>query len=346
MKTIHIAVHRSMVFFPVLAVILFAAGLVLPPRAAAKKPVVLNLSYPMPSGGFHGQGYTYFAKAVEEESNGEIEIKSFPARSLVGDPEALEAAMRGNVDIVNFMVAYVSPTIKELTPFEIPGAYPGNRFETLEKATHPVVEKIFAKYGVKYLGINDQNTITFATAKSVGRPVKLPSDLKGLTVRTPGRWGGEAIKMWGGSPVTVSLGDLSTALERGTIKVSYTGWIITGPFKLYEPAPYVTMTTLQEMMCGLVMSGKAWKKLTLSQQAAVERAAQRWMDFSHQLSGKLKQKFEQDVKAAGGTVYHLSESENAAFKKVTRPLMEEAAKVAGPDGQKLIDIFSKLRGDQ
>ena len=321
--------------------ILFAAA----PQATAKKAVELSLSYPMPAGGFHGQGYTFFAKAVEEESHGEIKIKSFPARSLLGDPEALDAVMRGNVDIVNFMVAYVSPTIKELTPFEIPGAYPGNKFKAFEKATHPVLEKIFAKYGVKYLGINNQDTITFAAYKKFGRCIRSPRDLKGLTVRTPGKWGGESIKLWGGSPVTVSLGDISSALDRGTIKVSYTGWIITGPFKLYEPAPYVTMTNLQEMLCGLVMSDKAWTKLNADQQAAMQRAAGRWMDFSNQLSGTLKAKFEKTVIASGGQVVHLTTDENNAFKNAALPLLKEAEKISGAEGKELLDIFARLRDE-
>lgn len=333
--------HLQLLF--VIAIIMVSCLAVRPSSAA--EPIVLKLSYPMPERGFHGQGYTYFATAVAEESNGEIVIKSFPARSLVGDPEALEAVTRGNVDIVNFMVAYVSPTIKELTPFEIPGAYPGDKFKELEEATHPVLDKIFSKYGVKYLGVNDQNTISFAANKKLPGPIKKPSDLKGLTVRTPGKWGGESIKMWGGSPVTVSLGDLSSSLDRGTIKVCYTGWIITGPFKLYEPAPYITMTNLQEMLCGLLMSGRAWGKLNESQKAAMQRAARRWMNFSHQLSAKLKNEFQEKVQQSGGTIYHLSDEENAAFKKVTKPLLVEVAKIAGPEGNELIEIFSTLRGE-
>ena len=331
----------SFFFFMIMPFVIMT--LVVVPKIVAQPSISLSLSYPMPAGGFHGQGYTFFAKAVAEESNGEIKINTFPARSLVGDPEALDAVMRGNVDIVNFMVAYVSPTIKELTPFEIPGAYPGNRFKALETETHPIVEKIFAKYDLKYLGVNNQETITFAAYKKFGRPIKTPSDLVGLTVRTPGKWGGESIKMWGGSPVTVSLGDLSSSLDRGTIKVCYTGWIITGPFKLYEPAPYITMTNLQEMLCGLVMSKKAWTGLTISQQAAIQRATKRWMAFSNQLSGKLKQKFEKQVIQSGGTIYHLTPSENDAFKSITQPLLDEVAKISGSEGKELLDIFAELR---
>ena len=345
MKKIKTIIKYTTVFFWTLTIALFLTAFVAVPQATAKDPIVLKLSYPQPAQGFHGQGYTFFGKAVAEESNGEIQVKGYPSRSLVTDPEALDAVMRGNVDIVNFMVAYITPTIKELTPFEIPGVYPGDKFWELEKATHAVVQKIFAKYGVKYLGMNDQDTITFAANKKVGKPIGLPSDMKGLTIRTPGKWGGESIKLWGGSPVTVPLGDLSVALERGTIMVSYTGWIITGPFKLYEPAPYVTMTNLQEMFAGLMMSEKAWKGLNLSQQAAIERAAQRWMQFSHQLSGKLKQKFITTVKNSGGEIYQLPTANEMEFRKVTKPLLEQVAKISGPEGSELIAIFEKLRGE-
>lgn len=345
MKKIKMIIKYVTIPFWALTIALFLTAFVAVPQATAKDPIVLKLSYPQPAQGFHGQGYTFFGKAVAEESNGEIQVKGYPSRSLVTDPEALDAVMRGNVDIVNFMVAYITPTIKELTPFEIPGVYPGDKFWELEKATHAIVQKIFAKYGVKYLGMNDQDTITFAANKKVGKPIALPSDMKGLTVRTPGKWGGESIKLWGGSPVTVPLGDLSVALERGTIMVSYTGWIITGPFKLYEPAPYVTMTNLQEMFAGLMMSEKAWKGLNLSQQAAIERAAQRWMQFSHQLSGKLKQKFITTVKNSGGEIYQLPSANEMEFRKVTKPLLEQVAKISGPEGRELIAIFEKLRGE-
>ena len=345
MKKITTSIKYASAPFWALTIVLFLTAFVAIPQATAKEPIVLKLSYPQPAPGFHGQGYTFFGKAVAEESNGEVEIKTYPSGSLVSDPEALDAVMQGNVDIANFMVAYLTPTIKELTPFEIPGVYPGEKFWELQKETQSIVQKIFAKYGVKYLGMNDQDTITFAANKKVGKPISLPSDMKGLTVRTPGRWGGEAIKLWGGSPVTVPLGDLAVALERGTIMVSYTGWIITGPFKLYESAPYVTMTKLQEMFAGLMMSEKAWKGLNPSQQAAIERAAQRWMDFSHQLSGNLKQKFIATVKESGGEIYQLPDANEMEFRKVTKPLLEEVAKISGPEGGELIPIFAKLRGE-
>jgi TRAP-type C4-dicarboxylate transport system substrate-binding protein len=99
------------------------------------------------------------------------------------------------------------------------------------------------------------------------------------------------------------------------------------------------------MFAGLMMSEKAWKSLSLSQQAAIERAAQRWMQFSHELSGKLKQKFITTVKKSGGEIYQLPAANEMEFRKVTKPLLERVAKISGPEGRELIAIFEKLRGE-
>lgn len=309
----------------------------------AQSKVLLKFSYGLPAKGFQGMTYEHFAQAVREESKGSIEVQTYPAGSLVPDADILDAISKGNVDVGHFMVAYVSPTIKEITPLEIPGAYPGNKYYEFEKATHPIVEKIFAKYGLKYLGANDVDTMAFTAIKKAGKNIKSPADMKGLPIRTPGKWGGEAIKMWSGSPVTVPISDLSVAMDRGTVSVAYTGWVITDGFKLYETAPYVTFTDLQEMFQGLIMSDKAWKKLDAEQQAAVTRAAKRWMDYAHQLINDKKKGFEKTLKDSAGSPYHLTDAENKAFNEVTGPLMEMVKPIAGPEGEDLIKVLGTLR---
>ncbi|MDT3701372.1 MAG: TRAP transporter substrate-binding protein [Thermincola sp.] len=298
------------------------------------EPIVLKLSHPTPGPSFFGQGYDFFAKAVEEETKGQVKVEVHPAATLVADPEILDAIRKGNVDIGHFMSANVSPTIKELTPFEVPIAYPKNYSKFVE-ATQPIIEKIFAKYDVKYLGANAADVITFHSDKMI----KSPQDLKGRTVRTPGKWGGEAIKFWGGSPVSVPIGELTVALERGVVDVSFTGWISAAAFKFYETAPNVSLSTLQQMWTGLIMSDKAWNKLNEEQRQAVQRAAKRWMDFSYSLSDQERQKFEQTAKGAGATIYHLSDAENEEFKKVMEPLMKQVKEISGSEGAELIQAL-------
>jgi TRAP-type C4-dicarboxylate transport system substrate-binding protein len=313
------------------------------PICGAQAPVVLRFSYAPPATGLQGRGYEFFAKAVNEESGGKIEVKTFPAGSLVSDPQILDAIMKGTVDLGHFAIPYVTPTIKELTPLEVPGAYPGNRYYELDKATHPIVENIFAKYGVKYLGLDDASTITFLAIKKFGKVVTTPADLKGQTVRSSGKWLAEGVKMWGGSPVMIPLADVPIALGKGTVTIGYIGWVLNNSLKLYESAPYITFTELQEVYRGIIMSDKAWNKLNATQQEAVMKAIKRWMTFMHEnLSADLA-KFGNTLKGAGVTVYNLTKGENDEFKKVTESLWEKVAPTVGPEGLELIKSLKTLK---
>ncbi len=308
----------------------------------AKGQLLLRLSYPVPSTSIDGVAYEFFAKTVEQESKGRMKIRTYPAASLVSDVEILDTVIKGNVDIGHFMIAFITPSIKEMTPFEIPGAYIGGPKTKAGEAIEPIVDKIFTKYGVKYLGALPVGTVSFAASKKVKKLIRTPADLKGLKVRSPGKWGGEAIKIWGGSPVTIALGDIPIALSLGTVDAAYTSWNVIGPLKIYEPAPYVTITDMEGgAIGGLIMNLKVWSKLNKEQQDVLASASAKWHEKRLELGAEFRKKLEDDVKKAGGEVHYLTKEESAAFKKATGPLIEEVKKISGPEGLELIQIFER-----
>jgi C4-dicarboxylate-binding protein DctP len=323
------------------ALIVLMLGTMLAVSGEAAQQTELRFAYFAPESGITGRTYTYFAKTLEEESKGTIKVRIYPAATLIADPDALESIQKGNVDISHFAIAYLTPTIKELTPLEVPGAYSGDKYKEVDAAIHPIVERIMAKYGIKYLVPQDQGTTTFASKKKI---IKAPSDIKGLKVRASGKWAGEAFKLWGGSAVTIPLGDLPTSLERGTVDAAYCGWVITGPFKLYESAPYVSFTNMQELFGGLIMNPASWNKLDKEQKAALDRTIKKFMDFTNDLSAKEKEKlFTTTITAAKGTVYKLTDAENNAFKEATKTLMEQVKLIAGADGAELIKALQSVK---
>jgi TRAP-type C4-dicarboxylate transport system substrate-binding protein len=307
----------------------------------ATEPIVFTFAHGAVPGTFAAVGYDMFAEAIAEESKGQIKVEVYPAGSLIGDPQVLDAIRLGNVDMAHCVIPYLSPTIKELTPLEIPGAFPGDKYKELAKATQSVLEKIFEKYDIKYLCPNNQSTVAFA---SVTKLIKSPEDFKGLTIRTPGKWGGKAIELWGGSPLTIPLGDVPIALERKTVDVNYGGWNITEGFRLYESAPNITFTSLQENFAPVMMSKKSWDKLSEEQQQAVLRAAARHIENADKLTSEAKAAFINKLEEMENVnVYHLSDSENAEFAKVVDILMEEVKEICGPEGLELMEALKTLK---
>jgi TRAP-type C4-dicarboxylate transport system substrate-binding protein len=310
------------------------------PTGETGEVVELTLAYPSAPDAATGPVYEDFAKTVNEQSGGSIHITTFPSDTLVASQEALDAVRNGQADMAHMMVATASGSIPALTPLEVPGSYPGDRFMELYEGTLPILQEIFEKSGVRYLSTLDQGTMTFISSK---KQIKTPDDLNGLSIRTSGKWAAEAMQKWGGAPVTVALGDVSTALERGTVDGGYCGWVIVGPFGFYEFADNISYTTLQAEFAGLVMNPASWEKLNDEQKAVIESASKRFAEFSNDLSKENYEKIYKQLEDNGNSIYELTDEENKQFADLTKPLIEDALAVAGEDGQKLNDFLDTLR---
>jgi TRAP-type C4-dicarboxylate transport system substrate-binding protein len=304
--------------------------------AQAEKQFNLKFSHPMAATSYSHKAYLYFADAVAKESNGSVKFTVYPSGTLVSDAEGVDAARKGNVEITQFQSASASTVVKELTVLQIPGIYRGDRPKVLEQALRPALEKIFAKYDLHYVAQLPHDVLVFVGSKIV----KTTSDIKGMKVRVAGKWNGEAVKLWGGSPMTIPIGDVPTALERKTIDLVNTSWIATGGFKLYESGPNVTLTSLQEIFPGLIMNLKIWNSMSPGQQAAFDRATKQYLDYGSDLMLKEKEAFLNTCKNAKVNVYTMTDAENAPFKEAAKKLIEEVKPIIGPDGEALIKAFS------
>ncbi len=304
-----------------------------------EKEITLTLSYPQPENSFYGDTYGYFAKRIEEESGGSIKVRIFPAASLVGDTEILDAVSRGNVDIGHIFGSYASPVIKDLIPYEIPGAYIGDQYEKLNDATFDISNKIFKEYGVNFIALSYPDTIGLLSNVNL---VKSPEDMKGQVFRAQGKWVGEAFKIWGAAPATIPIGDLSTAIERGTVDGSYTSWMMTQSYKLFESGKYFTFTKLQNNYYGLIMNSDKWESLTANQQAAIEVAAADFRAYSQEVYNKQRATFEKELEEAGVEYYELTDEENADFINSASILFDEIKNEIGPNGLELIDVLNAI----
>jgi TRAP-type C4-dicarboxylate transport system substrate-binding protein len=303
-------------------------------------PVELRFAYPNTEMSVTGRGFTYFAERCAELSDGAMTVTMYPAGSLVQNADVVDALQNGTVEFSHFNITYVTPVIKEFTPLEVPGLLPSGKFYEWDAASHDLISEIFERYGIHYMAAIDSGTDTFSTREKM---VKSPDDLKGLNVRAGGRWIGNVVSSWGANPVTVSLGDIPTALERGMIDSVYTGWIVAGPNKFYEQAPYVTFTTIPQPFTGFAMAQSAWEGLTPAQQEVVSKAAEDFTRYVHEMTELEAEKIKSDITEAGAEWYDLTPEENAVFAATIPQVIEEAITVAGEDGKKLVEIFEGLK---
>ena len=304
---------------------------------AQTEQVLLRLSHSGAESGIYAQTYKYFSEQVEKESQGSVKVQYYFSGSLISDAEVLENIMAGTVDISHFQTSYVSTTISELIPFEIPGccSFSKDIFPKFDEITTPIIQDIFKKYGAIYLGPLPQTTLVF-----IGdREVHSPADLEGALVRTSGKWFGDAVTMWGGTPMTISIGDLPTSLERGVVDLACTAWAAVEDHNLYEVADFCNVTNIMEVFAGLIISEKSWNKLSNDQKEAIKRA---WETASTVHMDRIDAGYKDLLKLAEENnckIYELTDNENESFKDVSNQLLEQVKEVSGTA---LIDGFKKL----
>lgn len=309
--------------------------------APTEKAVVFKFSFGQPLEGTDGRGYQYLAQCIEEESGGTIKLELYPSSSLLSNSEVLDALMDGTADIAHVTVAYMSPTIKELTPLEIPGMYSGTRYMDFAYDLRDPVDEICNGYGLKILACLAACNMNFASTKEI---IAAPEDMNGVNIRVAGVWMGKAISVWGGNPVTITLADVPTALERKTVDAVYGGTnTVMYPFKLYEMADNVSFTTLQENLGFIGMNLDSWNALSSDQQAAMKRAINSWAVYIEQLQLDDVSSYREALAKNGNNVYDLTDEENAVLINQSLTLLDEAIETAGPKGQELADICEAIR---
>jgi C4-dicarboxylate-binding protein DctP len=304
--------------------------------SAADKVFELKLSHSMAATSYSQKAYQYFADMCEKESGGTIKITIFPAGTLLAGQDIFDGILNRNADIGEFQASYLTSVMRELLVLEIPGIYSGSRYPELHKATKGILNEIFAKYDLKYVAPIPHDVLVFVGDSVVKDPTK---DLPGKKIRVAGKWSGEAVLKWGGSPMTIPIGDVPTALERHTVNLVNTSWIATGGFKLYEMGPHVTMTDMQEIFPGLILNMDVWNGFSDAQKTAFDRAAELFATEGNKLLLDEKAKFIAACKAANVEIYTANAEENAYYRKVANELVEQVKPQVGELGLKLIDTF-------
>lgn len=312
-------------------------------KPEAKKVVEMRMSHAFPEKDMRAQAYQFWADEVNKRTNGAVKIKVYPSESLFKNPEIFKAMVQKSVEIGVIPSTFASTEAKELAPLDVAGLFDPKKIREVNTAITPVMQKIMAKYGLRYLWPTDEGETIIYLNKKNAREIHDPSDLKGLRIRDHGLWIGKTIKAWGGTPMTVPPSDVSVAFDRGTVDGGYTGWPFVMAFKLLEQAPNVTWIGYQNMWQFVAITEEAWGKLTPDQQKIMAEAGKDAMEHNIKLTEEARNNFEKLVTEKGGKIYRPTPEEMAKFKQALTPLHDEVAQYSGPMGKELMDALRSVK---
>lgn len=289
-------------------------------------------------------GTTPWIDKVKALSNGEIEIKYYPAGQVAQLKELLRAVQNGIVDIAPIPIGYVTDKM----PLNDVSALPG--LGTTSKA---IVDAHFAALQNGLLAkefaankIHPLYAMAFPPYQIVSMkgPIKTVEDFKGRVLRSAGGSMNLVISALGATPAEIPVGEMYVALQRGTVDGTISAFASVKGYNVQEIAKSMSgNASFGTFVNVLACNADKWKSLPKEAQAVLTKAgleinasAAKFLDGE---TDNLKAEF----KAKGMDIYDFAPDQIAAINKRLAGVQDEWVKRLAARGLPAAEALKQYR---
>ena len=308
---------------------LVLVSMFLVPQDGRAEVLKLRLSVESTPGAATQHMLASFRDYLKGELGNDVKIEFFDSGTLGDEIVHMEQVRTGQLDVIPIGSDAVGLDSKWAV-FDIPFLFKDRVAvsKVLDGDIGRQLDESFQKkVGLKVLGFGE---IGFRHITNNVRPVRVPADLKGLKLRTPGsKTRVLAFKMLGASPITMNIGEVYLALQQGVVDGQENPFGNIDKWKWYEVQKYVSLSRHVYTPITFVMNLKKYNSLTTKQRAAVDRAALRAEGASRQYGTDNDARLLGAIKAKSKGKVKFNDIDSAAFQAAAVPIAKEIAKVAG-----------------
>lgn len=235
----------------------------------AQAATTLRLSHFWPEvSTINKQVFAQWAKAVEEDSNGELRVQLFPSQTLSQADETYGATVNGIADIGITAQGYTNGRFPLSQIVELPGV--------AESAPQGacVLQTLYDD-GLIDQEYDDSHVLFMFTTgpgyiHTKDTDVQKPSDLEGLRIRRPTAVAGDILANMGAQPVGMPAPDIYTSLQRGAIDGLSFPWEGLKSFQLSDQLNYHTQVPFYTLIFVATMNQSTYESLTPEQKQAID----------------------------------------------------------------------------
>ena len=217
-------------------------------------------------------GAAHFKKRVEALTNGEIEVITYPATLGKGERQLFEALQLGTLEGVLSTTGPLSAFVPEADLFNLPFLFKNSAhaYKVVDGEIGAWFNKKAIAKGFRILG---WWTIGARNTSNNVRPINTPADYKGLKIRTMESPPFIAVyKAMGAIPVPMSITEVYTALQQGTIDGIDGSLPAQLEFKHIEVLKYAPVTDHVVLLYPFFVAEKWWQGLSANLQQAIMKA--------------------------------------------------------------------------
>ncbi len=314
----------------------FAASLALTMPVTAAAQTVIKFGWTTSDGATdpYGIGARYFKSEVEKLTNGQVQVQLYPNRQIGDEKQLMEGMRFGTVDagfVTNAVLAQIEPAFQVN---DLPFLY-SSAAQAQKVLDGPVGQDLaarLAKKGIVTLGFMEGGFRQMINNK---KPVTSPDDVKGVKYRV--MQNPTYIDMFnsmGGAAVPMAWGETYTAVQQGTVDGLEIPVAVVDAAKYFEVTKFLSLTNHTYSMIGLLMSKRAFDKLTPEQRKAVIEAGKLATAQQRKTVAANEQGLIDGLKAKGMTVNTIGDV--SQFRKSVAPMYEKAKSAVGEDVMKQV----------
>ncbi len=282
-----------------------------------------------------GEAATKFSNLVRVRTDGRINIKPYFAGQLFAGNQTNEFLLlrEGVADFALGSTINWSTIIKPLNLFSLPFFF--KNYQEVDAVTGGRTGKklfrILRRKGVVGIGWGENGFRALTNSK---RPIKVPSDLKGLKIRVVGSpIFIDIFRALGANPVSMNWADAVPAFRQKVVDGEENPVnVVIIPYKVYNFQPYITIWhyAIDPLILGINRAD--WKSFSKKDKRILKRTAREVMAWEkirarNGLEGSTKAL--SYLKSKGMKVTVLTESERKLFKQKAAPVMLKWTKIVG-----------------
>lgn len=265
----------------------------------------------------------FMADEVKKLTDGEVKIRIYPNGQLGTQRESMELMQNGALDMVKSNASEMESFEPAYGAFNIPYIF-RDRDHYYRAMEGEVGQKILStSYDKGFIGLTyyDGGSRSFYANKEINSP----ADLAGLKIRVqPSPTAVNMIKLMGGSPTPLAYGELYTALQQGVVDGAENNPTALTNSRHGEVAKVYSLDEHTMIPDVLLISSKAWEKLTKEEQEAVKKAADDSMAYHKVLWKEMTDAAVEKAKESMNV--KVVQVEKQPFIDAVKPMHDEALK--------------------
>lgn len=261
---------------------------------------------------------------LSEKTDGRITVEMYPDGQAGDDPDIAASVKLGTVTMYFGLASVISAIVgDEASCVDLPYLYPSydswveGTFENggLELFNEALEDSGYYCLDMMYNGMRNviSNQKVYHNA----------ADLKGQKVRiAQNELNVEIWKAMGANPTPMAWGEVITSLSQKTVDALDHSIGVFNDFKIYEMAPYVTVTNHCSSPYPLVCSTEWLESLSDEDRELILDGVHQMCEMQRTTERENELQYLKDFEAAGATIYELTDAETEAFKEAVQPVYD------------------------